>query len=434
MTSEQPTTRCSPILATGYRVFIAMSSLDSVRDEFRRLCIATQESSFHSATFQPLDERPNQDRHTTQQWDIMGQTWTFLAVCDGHSGSYFTAEYTITSLPNRLRKTLCTLIDQQLHGETDRDTLVRNTELICSTLGNEVEQFDAELGAEIRAICPEPEKLNEDESKDLVDKHLEVIRRAYSGTTFVAALVNVSQRCMWVFNTGDSTAGISTQTSDGRRDWVRLSVDHIMSTPQEYFRVSMAHPYSEHNDVTRNNAVLGNLGMTRSIGDYYMKLPPSYITHLFTFLPGDPTYHPDPKYIKTPPYTIAKPSTRFFDLEPVWDAKPMVFVFSDGIDHVVEHYSADVPNIKYPIDTGRLVAQLLGDDRDRREVAAFLGHPVEPGWNQDGNKAVEVIGNLFGGANAERIQAATIQASWDGDEWPEFYIDDTTLVVYTLFD
>jgi pyruvate dehydrogenase phosphatase len=37
----------------------------------------------HTVTFQLLKSRVNQDRVVTEKWDIGGQTWLFLAVCDG---------------------------------------------------------------------------------------------------------------------------------------------------------------------------------------------------------------------------------------------------------------------------------------------------------------------------------------------------------------
>jgi pyruvate dehydrogenase phosphatase len=49
------------------------------------LCVSTklEKEGVHAVSFQPMLSRVNEDRVVTENWDIGGQTWLFLAVCDG---------------------------------------------------------------------------------------------------------------------------------------------------------------------------------------------------------------------------------------------------------------------------------------------------------------------------------------------------------------
>ena len=69
---------CQSLLVTAANGDIGAAKLVS-------LCIGTklEEAGVHTVTFQPLLSRVNQDRVVTESWDISGQTWLFLAVCDG---------------------------------------------------------------------------------------------------------------------------------------------------------------------------------------------------------------------------------------------------------------------------------------------------------------------------------------------------------------
>ncbi len=61
-----------------------MSDLETARANVRSLCIATKTAfGAHTVTFQPLLTRQSEDRLVTECWEIQGQKWLFLAVCDG---------------------------------------------------------------------------------------------------------------------------------------------------------------------------------------------------------------------------------------------------------------------------------------------------------------------------------------------------------------
>ncbi|KAI0360008.1 protein serine/threonine phosphatase 2C [Trametes cingulata] len=415
-----------------------MSRLQEAREAFSRLCVSSRDDAIgvHTATLQPLAGYSNNDRHTAQSWTIHGQRWIFLAICDGHTGSHVTAEYTVNTLPDKIKAALERFIEKDMQRATDRETLLSNAEALSSTLGQVVERFDEKLGSEVKQICPKPKKLSEEESKALMRVHFDVIERAFCGCTLVAALVNVESRCLWTLNVGDSTVGLSCETENGRRDWLRLSESHKLTNPQEYFRVVMEHPSDERVQLTDDDRILGWLDMTRSIGDYSMKLKKAYITHLFDYNPDTRERNPKaPKaeLVKTPPYLTAKPSVRFVDLGPLWAAKPTVILFSDGVDDIVREYACYVPKVERKVDAGSVVAKILGNDADRVEAGELLGHQVEPLWSEEGKLAVEVLENLFGGTDAERIEQVNQQAVWtDWDNPPDLYVDDTTLILCTL--
>ncbi|KAL1949334.1 hypothetical protein VTO73DRAFT_8215 [Trametes versicolor] len=374
---------------------------------------------------------------TFKIWEIAGQKWILMVVCDGHSGSYITADYTTASLPPRLHASLQDVLVNQLHGQIERETLLENAGLISSALSREVERFDDELGNALKEIFPHPEKLTKAQCYELLKAHYDVVQRAYRGCTLGAALINVTARCMWTLNVGDTTVGLSSEAANGRRNWVKLSDDHKLHKPQEYFRVMMSHPHEEVENITEGNCMLGWLDMTRSIGDYAMKLPRSYIDRVFNLLPEKRT-HVNPDRVRTPPYLVATPSVNFTDLDSVWDAKPIILVFSDGVDNIVDWYASYVPGLPIlPENPGRVTSQILGNDLDHADAAQTIGHPVDPSaWTDDGNKAVEVLANLFGGTDVERLLEANNRDRamiTSPDDVSTFYVDDTTLIVCTLF-
>jgi pyruvate dehydrogenase phosphatase len=76
------------------------------------------------------------------------------------------------------------------------------------------------------------------------------------------------------------------------------------------------------------------------------------------------------------------------------------------------------------------VGALLGDNIGS-DMAGILGHGIESKWHEcDGNRAVEVLGNLLGGTDIERL-SMTMDPAIISDA--EFYIDDTSIIVCDIF-
>ncbi|KAH9902897.1 protein serine/threonine phosphatase 2C [Cubamyces lactineus] len=401
------------------------------RSKLARLCVASSDVNMnvHTATFQPVATRPNQDRLVTDAWDIAGQRWIFLAICDGHVTSA-TAEHTIAMLPQRLQQALHRFVTH--NGATEREAMLSNADTLSRMLSEAVRRFDQEIGAALKEICPEPEHLTEAQSEALVKAHHAVVQRAYSGTTLVAAIVNVPNRCVWTLCVGDSTVGITFKNPSGRREWKCLCEYHRLTNPREYFRVVMAHPFNERQVLTENDRVLGHMAMTRSIGDHAMKLDKRFSEHIFEYTAEsrEKLWYPLPELIKTPPYMSSKPSVQFLDLDSLWHAHPIIVLFSDGVDCIVQHYYYDDPQIHKPsVEPGEVIASILGDGLDRCNAQQILGHPLETQWKGDGNKAIEVLADLFGGTDAQRISHIVDP---EGSAKPTFRIDDTTLILCNL--
>ncbi|KAH9899846.1 protein serine/threonine phosphatase 2C [Cubamyces lactineus] len=388
-----------------------MHDLSDVHREFIGLCMAARNNvvDAHVASFQPLSSARSMDRGAIHTWEIGGQQWIFLAICSGHGGSAVTAEHTITRLPKRLKKDIHYFMEHVLNGSGDRETMLSKADVMLHVLRCDARRIDEKLGEAVKKLCPAPESLTDTESEALVDAHRDVIRKAYYGTTLVAAIVNVTNRCIWTLGVGDSTVGVTSTSTSGKREWTRLCERHRLTAPREYFRVVMRHPSDERDELTANDRILGYYSTTRAIGDFAMKLGPSYVDHLFKFLKdtdaeGEPSHPPPPPPpLKTPPYISAKPAAYFLDLAPIWNANPTVVLFSGGVDGVIEHYHATSAQPRQPVDPGQLISNVIGDDTARAEAENALGHPMVARWAEGGNIAVETLLNVVGGADTERI-------------------------------
>ncbi|KAL1949344.1 hypothetical protein VTO73DRAFT_8225 [Trametes versicolor] len=360
--------------------------------------------------FQPKDTEC-QDRVAVEQWDIAGDRWLFAAVFDGHFGST-TADYTGRMLPTRLRGRIYSLMLRQLHNKKlDRTNIHAVQAKFTAILKEQIEHFDREIGETLQQLCPTPEKLTEEQARHLIERHKEAIDCAFEGTTLALALVNVDQRFMWAAGLGDSTVALSTIGSDGKRRAERLCDLHTFKNPKEYYRAVMAHSSYERPIVDSQDRMLGVL----AIGDFALKLRSSYLTNLFRFIPYGHAFglSRHASKIVTPPYIIAEPSVRFVDLEPVY------FVFTPE-----KHSGADPVNI---------VSSLLSGEVDH-EVERALGHPIDPHWSgAENNRAVNILGNLLGGTDVERLEMVTDEGRLQdiGEDW-QFHIDDTSIIVWGL--
>ena len=66
---------------------MSQSKLDAARLKVLEACHSEKfaHPSVHTVTFQPLGPKKNADRMAVEQWNILGQRWLFLAVCDGEA-------------------------------------------------------------------------------------------------------------------------------------------------------------------------------------------------------------------------------------------------------------------------------------------------------------------------------------------------------------
>ncbi|KAI0711970.1 protein serine/threonine phosphatase 2C [Cerioporus squamosus] len=391
-------------------------------------------SGVHSVTFQPFLEKKIEDRVTVEEWDINGQRWVFLAVCDGHAGAK-TSDYTSKELPKRIRAALSATIQNALQNKLDRVNVDKAAPAISAMLAHEVEAFDAQLGERVKAICPDPGALTEEEARFIIQENFDPLVLAWTGTTLAAALVNITLKCVWAFGVGDSSVVLSTADPDGVRHAQRICALHSMSDPAECARIVSEHPPEEAAHVVEKGRILGWLALPRGIGDFSLKLPSTYMSHLLRYLPttGKMPLDGIPERIKTPPYLISTPSVQFTDLEPVWNNAPAVVLFSDGVDLLVDGHTLFRPGVSSNADPCDVVSKLLQEDVDP-SLREILGHGVDAHWSgSEGNRALDVLGNLIGGTNTERLEMLLDQERMANKkaEHP-FYVDDVAIIVFPL--
>ena len=61
-----------------------MSSIEDLRSRLATVYTSRKtDFGVETVTFQPSHTKPNEDRMVCEKWDIFGQQWLFLAVCDG---------------------------------------------------------------------------------------------------------------------------------------------------------------------------------------------------------------------------------------------------------------------------------------------------------------------------------------------------------------
>ena len=99
------------------------------------------------------------------------------------------------------------MVQGELRNGLNRGNVVEVAPFISDLLAREVEAFDAELGERVKAICPDPSALTEEDARAIIQENFEPLMLAWSGTTLAAALVNVTLRCVWAISVGDSSVG-----------------------------------------------------------------------------------------------------------------------------------------------------------------------------------------------------------------------------------
>ena len=160
----------------------------------------------------------------------------------------------------------------------------------------------------------------------------------------------------------------------------------------------------------------------------------AYSKYLFRYLSivGAPPYirNSTIRRIRTPPYVTADPSVCFVDLQVFWDQNPIVMIYSDGIDTLVNGCRYLNPFRDTDIIPARAISVLLQDKVDP-DVEELLGYGVDLRWSgEDANRAVDVLGNLLGGTETRTLQLVVDQDLLaDQTVSPSLYIDDTSLIL-----
>ncbi|RDB26890.1 [Pyruvate dehydrogenase [acetyl-transferring]]-phosphatase 1, mitochondrial [Hypsizygus marmoreus] len=409
-----------------------LDALDDARTAFLNCCAATTfPGDIHAVTFQPTPNRVNEDRYVVQEWDdISGRPWVFLAVLDGHGGTH-TAEYAQNNLPGFIRAALRTRV-----AGLDANSL--DPDVISELLSSQVKNFDDSIGRAVVSRCPKPEALADIQAQALIEgPDAEVFRRANSGTTLVAALIDGTKNHLWVVGLGDSSVVLSTISQSGIRRGERLLTLHNPSTPSEYARIKLEHPSQEQN-IMKNDRVLGVLSVTRALGDFSFKLSSEFSRCIFTRIPsrfpGFPIHNvTDDNH--TPPYISSTSEVRYINLAQLKSKRPILLLYTDGVNNIIDGrfvFRRQNPCIREPAE---VMGMLLGDKLDHEFMQDVFEHKVELEWNgprSASNLAAELLGNVLGGTNASRLMQVLTPELLGDDEEDSFYIDDTTIITCPL--
>ncbi|KAI0368684.1 protein serine/threonine phosphatase 2C [Pilatotrama ljubarskyi] len=392
------------------------------------------------AAFRPFEGTRSNDQMLAQLWDIFDQRWVFLAVMDGHGGDV-TARFVVDKVPERIKGALEKLIKERFGGLLDRTNVKEADPLISSMLRKEIVELDNLIGQAVTKICPDPTKLNAEEARQLYGLNRKALLRAIQGTTLSIALIAVDDwdSFMWAAGVGDSTIALSTvEPSTGNRHAERLCKRHTCKDPGEFCRVAVAHPSSEKGIIDAENKLLGWRSLTRAIGDFPFKMDAAYTRHLFEHVCTGSRRNPLSKFehrIETPPYIIAEPDVRFVDLKPFRGQDPVILLYTEGVETVVDGALVFTPKTHSgadPLDVlSSLLTSVLSDKVDHR-VEDILGHNIEPRWSGSfNNMAMDILGNLLGGISPGRLEMVLderrLKAKDNG-----FWIPDTSLIVARL--
>ncbi|KAJ3991603.1 phosphatase 2C-like domain-containing protein [Lentinula boryana] len=403
---------------------------------------------------------PNEDRFTvSEDWELSDHVWQFIAVFDGHGGST-TADYLAKHFASHLRRSM-ELSFSYSPGSTpsptppeslstagsrsnDTPVILFTNKNISEFLKRQVRAFDEDLGKAVKEICPNPESLSDKEAHALYEAHKMVIARARCGSTMAGILLDKTERRMWVCCVGDSSVVLSIKSPiSDRRKAVLLNQHHTAQSPQEYHRVTMAHPSHERDKIWLDGEerIFGTLSMTRAFGDFMYKFPTSFTATLFSKFPSTAMRSVNRvlSYNRTPPYVISDPFVTFVDLTAFSeDEDPAVIIYSDGLEALASRLSiaamnkgiSDVNGSSHVVPTAvDIIGALLGQPLD---LAALPSSVTDMFPNN--NAAFDLISNLLDRAIPKKLRAhlESMRNDDDNDD-EELYIDDVTVIVFKLF-
>ena len=112
------------------------------------------------------------------------------------------SDYTARHLPDLIHAALRSEVGQS-------ESRILKTGSISKLLNSQIKSFDQEIGKAMVKLCPEPEDFDDEQALALFEgPDVPILRRAMSGTTFTAAIIDGKKQNMWVVGLGDSSAGM----------------------------------------------------------------------------------------------------------------------------------------------------------------------------------------------------------------------------------
>ncbi|KAG1818844.1 phosphatase 2C-like domain-containing protein [Suillus variegatus] len=293
------------------------------------------------ASLQPHVSSVNEDRYLIIDLSLPNGVWSLNCVFDGHGG-HETADYLVSELPSLLMAGLL--------------PTVTNLEGVSDVLTRAIFDMDEAITRDFLKIFPEEvdeiatmsditvkARVNDQSSGGL--NHQKALR-CLRGSTILLTLVDPTKKHLWVLNLGDGLVVLGSR-QDASSEWNAsiLSDNHNGSNPAEADRIKQQHPGES--ECIFDDRVLGNLAVTRAVGDHSFKLPRIYAEKIFLNVePGFRVPAAIESFIPrnlSPPYVSNLASVRYVDLHEQSSCDCFILMCSDGL---VDLYMDDPDHVE----------------------------------------------------------------------------------------
>ena len=134
----------------------------------------------------------------------------------------------------------------------------------------------------------------------------------------------------------------------------------------------------------------------------------------------------------TPPYIKASSEARHFDLTLIREFSPILLLYTDGVDAIINGAGLFRQENPCRHDPATVMGTLLGDNIDERFMRDVFDHEVELKWHGEGNRAVELLGNILAGTDPDRLTQVLNPDLLSDNNEKDIYVDDTTIVLCPL--
>lgn len=357
------------------------------------------------ASLQPHVSSANEDRYLIMDLSLPNGVWSLTCVFDGHGGPEI-ADYLVTELPSFIKAGLLPTI-ANLDGVSD--VLSRAIYVMDEAIKRDFLEIFPEEVDEIATMSDATVKarVNDQSSGGL---NYQKTLRCLRGSTILLALVDPTKKHLWVLNLGDGVAVLGSRP-DTSLSWNTsiLSDNHNGNNPAEVDRIKQEHP--DEPECIFDDRVLGNLAVTRAVGDYAFKLPRIYTEKIFLNVePGFRVPAAIESFIPrnlSPPYVSNIASVRHADLHAQSNCEYFILMCSDGL---VDLYMDDPNRAESITSLVQKWVEIVGDvvrDDIKEAMLRLLRHAL----------------------GAEDIDSVSCMLTVD---MPVAYMDDTTIVLQVL--
>ncbi|KAG2340530.1 protein serine/threonine phosphatase 2C [Suillus weaverae] len=366
--------------------------------------ISSDGGSF-SASLQPHISSANEDRSLIMDLSLPNGVWNLTCVFDGHGG-HETADYLVAELPSFL---MAGLLPTAANLEGVSDVLTRAIHDVDEAIKRDFLEIFPEEVDEIATMSDATVKARVNDQSSGGLNHRKALR-CLRGSTILLALVDPTKKHLWVLNLGDGVAVLGSRP-DASSQWNAsiLSDNHNGNNPAEADRIKQQHPGEP--ECIFDDRVLGNLAVTRAVGDHAFKLPRIYTEKIFLNVePGFRVPAAIEYFIPrnlSPPYVSNLASVRYVNLHAQSGCDYFILMCSDGL------------------------VDLYTDDPDRAEsltslVQKWVGIVGDVVRDDIQEAMMRLIRHALG---AEDIASVSCMLTVD---MPVAYMDDTTIILQVL--